>query len=97
MLFYKISAPTKATEKTAAEIRHSIYNFQQKIDGDHYQTPVKKPRDPTKRVDVFPPLEKEPKPMTEAKNSKGGGVRYDLLNAFFTSPRPVRPQLHAFF
>lgn len=96
MLFYKISAPAKAAEKTTAEIRHSIYNFQQKIDDDHHQTQVKKPRDPAKRVDVFPPLEKEPKPI-EAKNTKGGGVRYDLLNAFFTNPRPARPQLHAFF
>ncbi len=98
MLFNKTGGQ-RSPEKTAAEVRTSIYQFQkQQIEDERkWQEQQQQQRERTKRIDAFPTLDKDAKPTAENVAKPTERARFDMFTGLFNAPKPARPQLHAFF
>jgi hypothetical protein len=93
--FSSISTPSPSPEKTTAEIRTSIYDFQRQIDredsidepdfANEYRAEMRK---------KFPPKDEKQKALKKKLQKK---PPRNLFEAIFSVPKPARPQLHAYF
>jgi hypothetical protein len=116
-VFYNMTSPTRPKERTASEIRESIFHFQQsrlEEDGERRNDPIPSnntcttttptiqlPRSDIKKKvsmnDLKTPSKKyNPNSNTPTPN-KDSGTKRSLTALFFSTPKPARPALHAFF
>lgn len=92
-LFGKLSA-CRTPEKTVAEVRTSIYQFQQRLDNEFQQEAigaalVEDDGDDEPLAPMPPKIEKATKPRAVAPKNF-------FESLFVSSRRPARPQLHAY-
>lgn len=89
-LFGKLTG-CRTPEKTVAEVRTSIYQFQQRLDSEFQQEAVGTTlvEDDAEEEPLPPKIEKAAKPRVVAPKNF-------FESLFVSSRRPARPQLHTF-
>lgn len=80
----------KTPEKSAAEIRTSIYQFQQRLDGEELACD-------SSGESVVSKDYSYDTPQKDIKVKKTPSKRTNFFDSLFTNPQPARPQLHTFF